>query len=235
MKSSLIISLASCALSLTAMAEFQTWTSKDGKAAELELVSVSDSGGEKTGEFKMKTGKTVSIKASALSEADAARLAEWKPAETPAGEVAEPAAGPPSVFDDLLDGNLVQLDGKKVGRAKELAKPEKYYIFYYSASWCAPCQKFTPSLVEFYNKSKNASFEIYFISSDNDEGDMEGYMKDKSMPWPALKLGKSDKFKKEIKHGVAGIPFIAVTKPDGTVVEKGNAYPMLSKLQALVK
>lgn len=223
--------LLSVLLAGVSFAGFEKWTNKDGKAAELELVKVTETGGEKTGEFKMRNGKTITLKASGLAEADAKRLEDWKPAA--AADTAPVAA--PSVFDNLLDGNLVKLEGKKIGKApKDLAKPEKYYVFYYSASWCQPCQKFTPSLVEFYNKKKNASFEVFFISSDSDEADMEGYIKEKSMPWPSLKLGKTEKFKKEINHGVAGIPFIAITKPDGTVVEKGNAYPMLPKLESLV-
>lgn len=234
MKSSLIVTVTAALLSASAFAGFETWTSKDGKAAELELISVSDSGGEKAGEFRMRNGAVVKIQASALSEADAKRLVEWAPAESTAETGAAPSTAGPSVFDNLLEGNLVQLEGKRVSRAKDVAKPEKYYVFYYSASWCGPCQKFTPSLVEFYNKSKTSNFEVYFISSDSDEGAMEDYMKEKSMPWPALKLGRSDKFKKETKHGVAGIPFIAVATADGTVVEKGNAYSILPKLSGLV-
>lgn len=228
MKTTIVVSLLCAGVSF---AGFEKWTNKDGKTAELELVKVTETDGEKTGEFKMRNGQVVTLKASDLSEADAERLDEWEPAGTE--EPATPLARP-SVFDKLLDGNLIQLDGKKVGRAKDVAKPTKYYVFYYSASWCAPCQKFTPSLVEFYNKSKNPSFEVYFISSDHSEDDMEGYIKDKSMPWPALKLGKVEKFEKEINHGVSGIPFIAIVSPDGTVIEKGNAYSMLSKLQSLV-
>jgi nucleoredoxin len=227
MKKTILLSILMAGVSF---AGFEKWTNKDGKAADLELVKVTETAGVKTGEFKMRNGKTISLKATDLSEADAKRLDEWKPAAT---AEATPAAAP-SVFDKLLEGDLIKVDGKKVSRAKDVAKPEKYYVFYYSASWCQPCQKFTPSLVEFYNKSKNASFEVYFISSDTVEADMEGYMKEKSMPWPALKLGKVEKFKKEINHGVDGIPFIAIVKPDGTVVDKGNAYPMLPKLQALV-
>lgn len=234
MKTTLLLSVLLAGISSAA---FEKWTNKDGKTAELELIKVTETGGVKSGEFRLRNGKTVTMKAGDLSEADAARLAEWKPQ---AGETAPAAtlateSTAPGPFDKLLDGNLIKLDGKKIGKAKDLAKPTKYYVFYYSASWCQPCQKFTPSLVEFYNKHKNPAFEIYFVSSDTEEGDMEGYIKEKSMPWPALKLGKTEKFKKEINHGVEGIPFIAVTQADGTVVKKGNAYSVLPSLENLLK
>ena len=64
-------------------AGFEKWTNKDGKTAELELVKVVDDGdGEKSGEFKMRNGKIVTLKASDLSEeADGeARGMSWQPA-----------------------------------------------------------------------------------------------------------------------------------------------------------
>jgi len=226
MKKTLLFSLMLAGVSF---AGFENWTNSGGKTAQLDLIKVSEVDGELVGEFKMRTGKTVSLKASELADADAERLAAWKPA----GEAAATATGGPSIFDKLLDGNLIKFDGRKIGKT-EFEKPVKYYVFYYSASWCPPCQKFTPSLVEFHNKNKNADFEIFYIPSDNDEKSMEGYMKDKEMPWPALKLNRAEKFKKEIDHGVQGIPFIAITTPEGEVVESGNAFGVLPKLESLI-
>lgn len=227
MKKSLILALMLAGVSY---AGFENWTNSAGKTAQLELVKVTEVDGEKVGEFKMRTGKTVSLKASDLADADAQRLAEWKPE----GEADTAVADVPSIFDDLLDGNLIKLDGKKVSKA-ELVKPTKYYVFYYSASWCGPCQQFTPSLVEFYNESKNEEFEIFYIPGDNDEKSMEGYMEDKKMPWPALKLSRAEKFTEKVDHEVAGIPFIAITTPDGEVVESGNGFGVLPKLKALIE
>ncbi|MBX3743138.1 MAG: redoxin family protein [Akkermansiaceae bacterium] len=219
MKTSLLIPVVSGLLSVSAFAGFETWTSKDGKAAELELVSVSESGGEKTGEFKMKNGKTVSIKASALSEADAQRLADWKPAEAPAGEAA--AATTTSVFDKAFEGNLVKLDGKSLKRHGDPVRPEKYYLFYYTASWCGPCHKFTPSLVKFYNeyRPKTNDFEVVLITSDSDEGAMEDYAAEFKMQWPQLKLSRADRFKKEFKHPGTGIPNLVLTDTEGKLIK----------------
>lgn len=195
----------------SASAEFRTWTRGDGKTAELELLSVTEAEGEKSGEFKMRNGQKVVIKSSVLSEADAKLLAEWKP-EVPA----EAAAA--SVFDEILDGNLVKLDGKSLKSFKDLKKPSKYYVFYYTASWCGPCQQFTPSLVEFYKKNKNDNFELVLITSDSEEDSMEDYAVSKEMPWPQLKLKKADDFKNNFKHGVKGIPAVIVCDLEGKIV-----------------
>ena len=210
----IIPSLIFLALASDCLAEFSTWTRNDGKTAELELVSVSEIDGEKVGQFKMRDGRKVSLKASTLGEADAKRLAEWKPAPDPAA-----AAGPASVFDEALDGNLVKLDGKSLKSFKDLKKPSKYYLFYYTASWCGPCQRFTPSLVDFYEKKKNDEFEVILVSSDSDEADMEKYAVDKKMSWPHLKLSRADKFKREFKHPGTGIPNLVLCDLEGKLIK----------------
>jgi nucleoredoxin len=200
-----------------ASAEFSIWTNKEGKSVELDLINVTRSGGEAQGEFKMRNGRTATIKASDLSGEDAKRLGEWKPpAEVPAPEAA--ARG---VFDRFLDGDLLSLEGKSLKSLKDFVKPEKYYLFYYTASWCGPCQRFTPSLVDFYNANKpgNADFEIILITSDRDEDAMEGYAAAKKMTWPHLKLSKVDRFKQEFKHPGTGIPNLVLTDTEGNLLK----------------
>lgn len=206
----------------SASAAFESWTNKDGKSVELDLVNVTQVDGQAQGEFKMRNGRSAVLKASDLSEADAKRLAEWKPAAAAPAAVA-------SVFDASLDGNLVSLKGKKLASQKEFVKPTKYYLFYYTASWCGPCQKFTPSLVEFYDAKKpgNNEFEIILVTSDRDEDAMEEYAAEKKMTWPQIKLSKVDRFKKEFKHPGRGIPNLVLTDTEGNLLKtsyEGNNY-----------
>jgi nucleoredoxin len=208
-----------------AFAGFEKWVNKDGKTADLELIKVVEKDGEKAGEFKMRNGKTITLKASDLSEEAAEKLEAWEP---PAAVV----EGKPSVFDEVLDGNLVKLDGKSLKKYDMTERPKKYYVFYYTASWCPPCQQFTPSLVEFYNEHKNENFELVLITSDQEEGAMEKYATDKKMPWPQLKLKEAPKFKKEFKHGVTGIPSVIVCDLEGKNL--GN-FRNLAELEKLVK
>jgi thiol-disulfide isomerase/thioredoxin len=209
-------------------AEFSTWTRNDGKTAELELISVSEVDGEKVGQFKMRDGRNVSIKASTLGEADVKRLVDWKPAPDPSA-----AAGPTSVFDEILDGKLVKLHGKSLKSLKDFQKPAKFYVFYYTASWCGPCHQFTPSLVEFYEENKNENFEIVLITSDKEESAMEEYAAEKKMPWPQLKFDQMESFKKKFTHGVTGIPSVILCDLEGKVL--GNFRGDLNKLAELVK
>jgi len=223
MKKTILLSILMAGVSF---AGFEKWTNKDGKTAELDLVKVTEAGGEKSGEFKMRNGKTVTLKLSDLAEADKKRMEDWKPAGAAA------AAGKPSTFDEIIDGNLVKYEGKGLKKFEPEAKPKKYYVFYYTASWCGPCHKFTPSLVEFYNKNKNDNFEVVVISWDQEESAMEGYAKEAKMPWPLLKLSKAAGFQKKFNHGVTGIPSVIVCDLEGKNL--GN-YRDLAALEKLVK
>jgi len=221
-----------CGLLVTpALAEFATWTSSDGRKAELELFNVSDVNGEKAGEFRMRNGRSLTLKASELVESDAKRLAEFTPADA-AGADATPAAGAGagSIFDKVLDDNLVILDGKGFKAFKDPLRPKKYLIFYYTASWCGPCQAYTPKLVEFYNKNKNDNFDLVLITSDQDEKAMEGYAVKRQMPWQQLKLKAVAKFDALAKHNVTGIPSVVVCDLEGKVITKTQSIPELEKL-----
>ena len=220
------------AATLSTPAAFEHWTNKDGRKAELEFIGKAEKDGEPAAEFRLRGGQKAVIKVSDLDEASQAKLETLLAAAPAAGAGA--AGGAKSVFDDTLQNKLVKLDGGSVNKADAVAKPTKYYVFYYSASWCPPCQRFTPLLVDFYNKKKpkNTSFELVFVSSDRDEQSMEGYMKEKKMPWPALKFSAIQDFRGNFQHPVDGIPLVVVCDLEGKIV--GNTRD-IGELENLLK
>lgn len=210
------------ALAITAVAEFETWTNSEGREARMKLVEVVRDGDKIEGKFELQNGRTVSLDAGSLSEADAARLDAWKP----------PVEAKPSVFDDMLDGNLVILDGRRFSKHTLEQKPTKYYIFYYTASWCPPCQRYTPTLVNFYNehRPKLDTFEIVLLTSDRDKDAMLGYARDKEMPWPHVDFSRAPKIKQELEHGVRGIPSVIVCDLEGNIVAQTTDINALIRL-----
>lgn len=209
-------------------AAYENWTNKDGKTASLELISVTSVDGENVGKFRMRNGRTVDLAASSLAEAEAARLTAFmEKAEKAPADASTTGADSESVFDSVLDGNLVKLNGKSLKKVTDFKKPTKYYLFYYTASWCVPCQKFSPSLVKFYNDNKNDEFEIILITSDSDEDAMEGYAAEKEMEWPHLRLKKVEDFKKKFAHPGGGIPNLVLTDLEGNLLKTsydGDTY-----------
>lgn len=79
-------------------------------------------------------------------------------------------------------------------------------IFFFDCFRCPPCRRFTPLLIDFYNKhAAEKKFEIIFVSSDSDEESFEDYYKD--MPWLKLDFQQPEiKDKLEAKFQVEGIP-----------------------------
>jgi nucleoredoxin len=101
----------------------------------------------------------------------------------------------------------------------------KVIAFYFSASWCGPCQRFTPDLMDYYNTFKanhdqKDNFEIVLVSSDRDEAAYAAYH-DK-MPWPAVPFGHDLKAQLNLRFGIRGIPALVFVDADGTTLEKNG-------------
>ena len=220
MKTFLLCSLLSTSFCFAA---FEDWTSKDGRTAQFELIKVTGKGSDLEGLFRMRGGKRVSLKLADLDKASGEKLMQ-------AAAKMAPAAA--SVFDSVLDNNLLKLEGSKLVATELDQKPTKYYIFYYTASWCGPCQAYTPSLVKFYEESKpgNHHFELILISSDRSEEAMTGYAVNKKMPWPHLKRSAKDAFLQNFNHGVRGIPSVIVCDLEGKIVLNTRDINELKKL-----
>lgn len=201
----------------SALGEWREWTRNDGKTANLKLIRVANDEGVLEGVFEMRNGREVTLSGDDLIAGDRQLMKDFRE------EAVEPEAvgDTESVFDELLDGNLEKLEGRRLRRYQAELKPTKYYLFYYTASWCPPCRKFTPSLVDFYEDTNEQrdEYEIILISSDRDEDAMEEYAKDKSMTWPHLKLSKVERFRKKVKHPGGGIPNLVLTDLEGNLLK----------------
>ncbi|CAI9785164.1 unnamed protein product [Fraxinus pennsylvanica] len=99
------------------------------------------------------------------------------------------------------------LKGKKVG-------------LYFSASWCGPCQSFTPKLVEVYKELlSDGKFEVVFVSADRDNESFQKYFS--KMPWLAIPFSDS-----ETRDGldklfdVCGIPHLVILDENGKELTK---------------
>jgi nucleoredoxin len=120
-----------------------------------------------------------------------------------------------------LANRLVTLSGKRTQPLADTSvKDAKYIALYYSAGWCGPCRAFTPELVRFYNenKPKIPGFELVFMSQDNSEPEMEKYMADMSMPWPALRYTAVRSSGNLMKYAGPGIPCLVLLNNNGEVL-----------------
>ena len=126
-----------------------------------------------------------------------------------------------SAFVDLLKGDLVSWKNGSLARFDDEALGKKKLIaLYFSAHWCAPCRKFTPQLVEFYNRvaPQHPEFEIVFVSNDRSPFGMETYMRDTQMPWPAIDFAKLPGKEALKKYAGESIPCLVLLDASGKVI-----------------
>jgi nucleoredoxin len=118
-------------------------------------------------------------------------------------------------------GNMVRLqNGNLVSCYDEELAPKQIYGLYFSAHWCGPCRKFTPQLVAYYNQiaHDHPEFEIIFVSADKSADGMATYMRDSSMPWPAIEYNKLATVPTLQKYAGKGIPDLVIVDASGKVL-----------------
>lgn len=88
---------------------------------------------------------------------------------------------------------------------------------YFSGSWCGPCRRFTPKLMEVYEELlPRGDFELIFISSDRNDESFNGYFAE--MPWLAVPFSDLET-RKRLKElfKVRGIPCLVILDTSGKV------------------
>jgi nucleoredoxin len=106
---------------------------------------------------------------------------------------------------------------------------KKLIAFYFAAQWCVPCRKFTPQLVEYYNRvaAQHPEFEIVFYSFDKSAAEMEGYMRESNMPWPAIDYEKLREKGELLRAAGDGIPSLFLVESTGKLLSSsysGSQY-----------
>ena len=126
----------------------------------------------------------------------------------------------------LLKGDLVYWKNGTVNRFDDEALEKKKLIaLYFSAHWCPPCRKFTPQLVDYYNRvaPQHPEFEIIFVSNDRSQFGFETYLKEAQMPWPAIDFQKVANKAAINKYAGNGIPDLVLLDASGKVVSDSYA------------
>ena len=95
--------------------------------------------------------------------------------------------------------------------------------YYFSASWCPPCQTFTPRLASVYqkvNERNPGSFEVVFVSWDRNQVEFEEYYREK-MAWLALPFTKArEKQQLQSLFSVVGIPSLFLFDKHGNALKR---------------
>lgn len=108
-------------------------------------------------------------------------------------------------------------DGKEIALSSLRGK---VVLVDFWASWCGPCRKEMPNVVQAYAKYKNKGFEIYGVSLDQDKDRwVEAIAKD-GITWPQVSELKQWESQVVKQFNIQGIPYTLLLDREGKILAK---------------
>jgi thiol-disulfide isomerase/thioredoxin len=133
----------------------------------------------------------------------ARRVAESPQAPPEARERAQGMAARLSAVGKPIDLRFTALDGRAVDVA---AMTNRVVLIDFWATWCGPCVRELPRLLELHQAYHPRGFEIVGVSLDEDREALEKFVADRKIPWPQAFDGKGWASEHARAFGVTSIP-----------------------------
>jgi cytochrome c biogenesis protein CcmG/thiol:disulfide interchange protein DsbE len=129
-----------------------------------------------------------------------------------------PSASVAEVQTPLLGKAAPALSGTMLtgGRFVVPARPGRYVVINFFASWCGPCQQEGPELVRFaFEHSRSGDAQLVGVVFDDTDGAARAYQAQLGAKWPTL---SDPGGAVALRYGVRAPPSTFVIAPDGRVV-----------------
>ncbi len=113
---------------------------------------------------------------------------------------------------------LKGLDGKEI---KLSSLRGKVVMIDFWASWCGPCRKENPAVVQLYNKYKSKGFEIYGVSLDDNADKWKGAIQKDGLTWKHVSDLQGWQSSAAKTYQISSIPSTVLLDKNGRIVAKG--------------
>ena len=107
------------------------------------------------------------------------------------------------------------LNGKSLSLANYKGK---VVLVDFWATWCAPCLRELPNTLKVYQKYHSQGFEVVGISLDDDQPQLEKFIKENNIAWPQFFDGKGRDNKLALKYGVDAPPNFYLLDREGKII-----------------
>ena len=140
-----------------------------------------------------------------------------------------------AVGQKFTDFTMPDPSGKEISLS-DYAGKGKYVLIDFWASWCGPCIRELPTLVEAYKLYKNKNFEIVGVSLDSKDEPWKAAIKNNKMTWPQMSDLKQWNSQARGIYNFNGIPHTILLDPEGIIIAKDlRGKQLMEKLQELIK
>lgn len=127
--------------------------------------------------------------------------------------------------------SLPDVNGKKIDLSSFKGK---YVLVDFWASWCLPCRRENPNVVEAYNRYKNKNFTILGVSLDKEKEDWLDAIQHDKLTWPQVSDLQEWNSTAVTTFNFNGIPFNVLIDPDGKIIGQSLRGPDLDQKLAEV-
>ena len=111
----------------------------------------------------------------------------------------------------------------------------KYVLVDFWASWCAPCRRENPNVVQAYNQYRNKNFTILGVSLDRQKAAWEKAIVDDNLNWTHISDLKYWQSEAASIYQLSVIPFNVLVDPDGKIIaENLRAEALKQKLSEVL-
>lgn len=140
-----------------------------------------------------------------------------------------------AVGQKFTDFTMNDPEGKEVKLSDYVGKGKVVLVDFW-ASWCGPCRREMPNIVEAYKQYKGKKFEIVGVSLDKDAESWKAAIEKLGITWPQMSDLKFWDCEGAKLYAVSSIPHTMIIDGEGTIVARGlHGEELQEKLAELLK
>lgn len=140
-----------------------------------------------------------------------------------------------AVGQKFVDFEMKTPEGEAIKLSDYVGKGKVVLIDFW-ASWCGPCRREMPNLVDAYAKYKNKNFEIVGVSLDQENNAWKEAITKLNITWPQMSDLKYWNCEGSKLYAVSSIPHTVLIDGEGTIIARGlHGDGLLEKLAEVIK